>query len=729
LALPACDPAGKPPKSPAATGESPSALPPVELSDQQFAAAVRRLMREDTPSPERSALLAGAIARQMSHAAVHFARGDADRGSAAVTGALYLLRIGEGRADMFGPDGDRALAGAIRKFSARGDEGRSLALMLMRASLLPAGSAERRELDQHLDALQRWMKDTHTGGEMTTRAADMHAAVARALVEPTEDALDRAVQALARWIDRAVKYNQSFRRTGQPPPRKEAMEAFAALQAGGAAMAALLLRYGRAAEALQHIEGSSADTVVPGGLRRALAAAADDDTAADWRQLALAYAHRSGELGASLDPQLRMAAVWGAAIESYRRDPTDMAVAHLLSELLVAYGMPEVAPLVLSDALGPQPSASSLSSACAVVMEALAAELDTGTTATARRIFAASGLILQLADRSEYRGRVDPSAAALRQLMAGIEIRSGHADAARPLMLAALKAEPSVWGWTMLAMLERQVGNDQQALGHAARAANLPEVAVQLPGSAHQLDAAEAQLIVFAIQRDRGERPQAERALEAALEIALATRKGRLSPGGQVRAERVLAKVLDGYGEHRGAAKAMARALELAASHRPLLGSTMLAAIHRALVHKELDAARLALRAGLEAEVEQDDLVYGALWVMLLEQQLDETPDGSVERVLGPAVNSPSWTGQLARWAQRQLDDAALRRAAASHLQRIEAEFYIAMRALGKGDASASEPLRRIGYNPLIDLMEVHIARELLAPHMELKVPSKYVLP
>ena len=42
-------------------------------------------------------------------------------------GALYLLRIGEGRGDMIDPIAAEALKGAMTKFGPKGDEGRALA--------------------------------------------------------------------------------------------------------------------------------------------------------------------------------------------------------------------------------------------------------------------------------------------------------------------------------------------------------------------------------------------------------------------------------------------------------------------------------------------------------------------------------------------------------------------------------------------------------------------------
>ena len=698
----------------------------VDVTEADFAVAVHRLMRHGRQTPERSALLAGTVRRQLAHAAAHFDRKDSVRGTRAVVGALYLLRMGEARSDMIGPMSAKALAGAIERFSARGDEGRAIALMLMQKKLLLPNSAEAKQLQLHLSALQRWMSETRTGGDMEILAANERAAVGRSLVEPTEESLVAAAKAVSAWIDRAIEYNLAFQETRRLPPREEAAEAFRALQAGSHVMAAVFLRHGRAKSALKVIERSSAGRVSRPSFFSKLRSAAENDTAEDWRVLArefarLAYGAQND--GPHVDSDLLDAALWGTALEAYRRDPSSLAMAHILASHLIAYGMPETAPLVLRDALGAKPSGVSLAGAMGTIVDALSNEYDTGSTETARRIFASSEAVLALADGAAFRSKLQPSSAQVRQLMASIELRSGNMDAARPLLVAALQAEPTVWGYTMLGVLERQVGNDDVALAHARRASALPAA------RATHLDAADAKLLVFEILRDKGAKPGAEAALEQALGMALHGRKLGRSPAQTVRAERTLARVLDGYGERKSASRAIGRALQIAGNHRQMLAPTMLAAIGRALVVKDIVAARAALQIGIKAAVDEDDLVYGALWLMLLERQLDEVPDGKVDRVLLTAVNGNAWPAKLARWARGLLTDAQLRSSADSYAERAEAEFYIAVNANVAGQSQAKEQLLKLAANPLIEIMEVRLARDLLAPRLAVKVPSKYRLP
>ncbi len=706
-------------------GDETPALPAITVDDAGFAGAVHRLLREGERTAERSALLAGVVRLQMTHAAAQFAAGDDVRGTRSVVGALYLLRVGESRPDMFDATSVQALTGAIERFSARGDEGRALALMLMQLQLLPPTSVEHQQLRGHIAALRRWAKETRTGGDMQRLAADKRSAVGRTLLEPNEESLAIATRAVHKWIGRAIEYEVKYQLTRALPPRSEVPEMFRATQSGGETMAALFLRHGQAREAVETIEKSAAGRIIPPAFFTRLKAVAEDDTAEDWRLLARDVARASygdEDRATRLSGELLEAALWGISLEAYRRDPTSLAIGHLLAGQLINLGMPEVAPHVLRDALGAQPSAVSLSSAMSLIADALADQYATGTTAVARRTFAASRGLLDLAKRDELRGKLTPSASQLRRLMASVELRSGQVDAARPLLLQALDEEPTIWGFTMLGALERQVGNLTVALAHAKRAMALPENGLPL-------DAADSRLLAFEVLRDMGKQDEAADALERTLAIVLQVRKRGTSPTARLRAERLLARVLDGYGDRASASRAHERALEIATRHRQMLGPTVRRAVGRALTYKDITAARAALQKGIKGKIEAEDLVHGALCLMLLERELGEAPDGKVDRILLDAVDGDEWTSQLARWARGMLNDEQLRATASKYSERIEAEFYISMRAQGSGQAAATEGLKRVAATPLIDLVEVRIARDRLAPKLQAKIPAKYRLP
>lgn len=701
---------------------------PVEVRDADFAPSLHKVLRDGSHDNARTALLVGVVRRQLAHAAERFAAGHTDRGTDSVVGALYLLRTGEGRSEMIDAAGEKALAGAIERFSARGDEGRAKALMLMRAAALPSGAPARRELDEHLAALDRWVRDTRErGGPMAKLGAAERAGVARALIDPTDQAIAEATEAVARWIDRAIEYNVEFRQTGRRPDRDEAIEASRALESGGVTMAALLLRHGSAARALEHIDKSGARRVIRPQLYERIRAAAANDGGGDWLGLAAILARHDSEededaeLG--VDATLLAAGLWGTALEAYRRNPSQPDAAVLVASSLVRFGMPEAAPLVLADAAGAKPSAALLSTSLQLLAEAMQRDADADDFGSARRTFLAAQPLVVLAEQADVKRRVDPSASRVRYMMATIEVRSGDLERARAQLEAAVTGEPTVAGHTLLATVQRQLGRSDEALASVDRALSAPDAKQSL------LDLADAHVLAFEVHRERGANDQAKGSLDGALAAVLAARDQRGPLTTKMRAERLLARVLDGYGDAKGAARAIERALSLAASDRPTLGATMLEAVGRALVRHDLSAARAALKRGLEGDAPDEDLVYGGLWLRLLERELQVTTDGTADRAMRVGTSRTSWTAKLAAWASGRMSDAELGTAAQSASQKVEALFYTAMGRKIAGDPAATERLRDVVKSPVMDLLEVQLAREILAPRLRAAVPGDARIP
>jgi hypothetical protein len=699
---------------------------PVDVQDERFSRDLHTVLRDGKPSADRLGLLVGVVRRQLAHAARRFGGGHDGRGTESVIGALYLIRPGEGRGEMIDAAGEKALAGAIHRVSRRGDEGRAEALMKMRVAALPAGTPARAEVEEHLAALRQWAGETRTGGPMRRLGSDERAAVARALVDPSEQSQAAAVAAIDAWINRAIEYNVAFRQTGQRPDQRELMETSRALDTGGATMAALFLRNGDAKGALQSLDQTGARRVIQPAFYARIRNAAINDGARDWQALAAAFAQKDpdeeGGADGELDPQLLGAGLWGTSLEAYRRDPASFEASLLLARALVRFGMPEGAPPVVSEALAKQPTPQAASAAMELLLAAIGDSSSSDDLDTARRTYRAAAGMLAEVERPELKGRVEPSPARARFVMAGIEVRAGNLGEARPLLQQAVASEPSVGGFSTLAMVERQAGDQAAALADVERALKAPDARTSL------LDVAEAHLLAFELLRDGGKADQAKTALDAALATALASRQMRGNASVRVRAERLLGRVLEGYGDGKGSSRAFERALGLAAADRPTLGAAMLDAIGRALVRRDLTAARAALKRGIEGDVSDDDLVYGGLWVSLLEKELKATTDGTVERALRAGPHA-AWTGKLSAWANGKLSDAELSTAAQSASQRVEAAFYAAMARKAAGDPSAAEKLQAVAKSPVIDLLEVQLARDLVAPRVRADLPGGVQLP
>jgi tetratricopeptide (TPR) repeat protein len=696
-----------------------------DVPDADFAPSLHTVLRDGKQSPERLGLLVGVVRRQLAHAAARFASGHGARATDSVLGALYLVRNGEGRGEMIDAAGEKALAGAIDRVSPRGDEGRAEALMRMRVGALAPSSPARTEIEQHLQALDTWKQDTRTGGPMRRLGADERAHVARALVEPTDTAVNGAVSAVNAWIGKAIEANIAFRQTGQRVEREEAVEIQRALMSGGATMATLFLRSGDARGALQALEQTGARRVILPGLYTRIHDAAEHDGVREWQALAAAFAQREPEdddAETDIDPQLLAAGLWGTSLEAYRRDPHSFEAGLLVSRSLLRFGMPEAAPLVVADALGAGATPANVSASMELVLASIGASAEMDDLDAARRTFVASGAVLGEAERADFKGHVEPSPARARFVMAGIEVRAGNLAGARPLLAKAVGDEPTVGGFTTLAMVERQAGDLPAALADVGRALRAPDARTAL------VDVADAHLLTYELLRDGGHGDKAHAALDAALAAALAARQLHGNAAVRARAERLLGRVLEGYGDTKGSTRAFDRALGLAAADRPTLGAAMLDAVGRALVRRDLAAARASLKRGIEGDVSDEDLVYGGLWVSLLERELKAAPDGTVERALRSGARG-AWTGKLTAWAGGKLTDADLSTAAHSASQRVEAAFYTAMARRVAGDPSAAERLKAVAGAPVIDLLEVQLARDLLAPRVRADLPGGVQLP
>jgi hypothetical protein len=146
------------------------------------------------------------------------------------------------------------------------------------------------------------------------------------------------------------------------------------------------------------------------------------------------------------------------------------------------------------------------------------------------------------------------------------------------------------------------------------------------------------------------------------------------------------------------------------------LTANLLDASRRALVTSDLTAGRLALRRALDADLGAQDLVYVALWTRLLHERLGAASDGTVEEALAGIPRNGSWVSALRDWARGALTDEALLHRASSEVERVEAQFYAVVRShFRKQTSSTRAALSQVAQSRAIELIEVRIARELLA--------------
>lgn len=614
------------------------------------------------------------------------------------------------------------LGAAIGVVAPAGDEGRALAFLSLEQAVLAEGTPARKDADDHLSALLVWMRDTRKGSSLEVLGAQERVLVQRSLLEPTPEVMAAARDAVLRWIDESVRLKEEKRSATSRPRREDAIEAFRAWRSGAETLAALHLRHGDAAGALADIDSTAARRIVPPGLYDRLERAASGGDAVSWREL-LAWLwsperrESAGRLAGhaddpelAIDPGLLRAALWGTTVEAYRLDPMLPDVSIALATLLVQFGLSEVAPLVLADAVVAHPDPVVLSGALNIVLQTIAREDDAEDTASARRVYAAAQPLLSLAARPELASRVEPSASRVQAAMGTVETRAGNLAAAAPLLESAISVEPSVEALMTLANIDRQAGRIDRALERLTKALAAPEV------KQNPIVAGEAHLARFEILRQAKAEDKARAELAQALGAALEARQRATTNARKAHAERLLARVLDRYADRSGAARAMERAFAAADQDRRELAATVLESAQRALLRRDPVSARSAVRRGLGAELRDDDLVYAALWLLLAEKDTRMPPDGTAARALSGIHDDGRWPSRLAAWGLGRIKDAELVGSARTIGQKTEAAFYTGLARRIAGDTAAGDSLLdQVAKSSAIDLIEVQLARDLLA--------------
>jgi cellulose synthase operon protein C len=702
--------------TPAALSPTAPALASIPvLSEEQFAPEVADLLRENRPSPARSTKVASVIQHQLTRAAGYFARDLEVQGVNAVSGALLLARTGELHPRTLGKHA-AVLLQAADLVSKAGDEGRARALYELALESEPGSPGLVARAKNHLQALYQWEQATHTDGSMQAAQARRLAAVKRALLKRDPDAIKVARDAIRDWVDVAIE----FERLEEPPRSSfeldERISANIAVRTAAQCLVALYLRDGDAEGAMQALRDEGLEVAAP--LQEALQSAADGgvDGWMAW------YQEFQGELEHPFhfDRDIARAAQWGTAASILRIGAnaevrSTMAVLPI-SNLLVEFAMPDVVPLMLADMAGEQfekedkqREAEAQQVGLAFIYRSLL-QLDASSDLTlARRVFENAKPLLD-----GYVGAKDqrPAPVHFYELMGTLEARAGDLDHAYPLLSRSAKVRPSVDTFRLLSAIERQKGN----LGAALQWANqLLELAnkERLP-----LAKGQALLLAHEILLQQNDKLKAEKTLETALQHLLDLRRQSGPSGVAAATERYLAQVLERYGQLEAARRASERARVASANDAVQLGDVLLDESRRALTFSDLARGRLALRHAIEAEVDDTALVYAMLWQQLLELRLRVVSDGTVEEALSRIGDNNRWVSELRQWAAGTLTDAALQERATSLSEKVEADFYTAIRRQFLSEAGASIPLQApeiqaIAQSSAIELIEVRIARDL----------------
>ena len=681
------------------------------LSDEEFAQQVAALLTDGSQTEGRAREVAGVVHHVLARARKYFDRGLDEQALQSVMGAFFLARSGELHPESLRGQAD-VLLSAADAAARQGDEGRARAWYELARDSRDDQVSKRAA--NHLQALSQWEEDTRQDGSMQSISAQRLAALKRALVQRNADTVAEARGAIVTWVERAVEASQSDEPIESLFDHDERMAARLAFVAGSQNMIALYLRDGNAAGALTALGSDTMAAVTEPRWLTGLIAAAEGNPEAwlDWFRRYQA-AIEQPEL---FDADVARGALWGSAVELYRAQPDSLQFALPLASLLIEHGMADVAPLLLrsaeksseksKDTATNQEKLTAERQALRLLFAALVRLESSGDLPLARRVFDnGMPLITRHQATGEQQG---PTAVDFYELMGSLETRAGHLDRAFRHLERAVKLKPSVETLRLLSSIERQRGDYQAALASLNRLLDLAETQ-RLP-----LATVQGLLMSHDVLMDQGQLEPASGHLDKALQELLSLRQHSTTPRVAAAIERNLAEVLERYGQLDAARRASERARDASVSDGAQLTNVLLDQSRRSLTFGDLAHGRLALRHAIDSDLEDNALVYAALWQRLLELRMNAPSDGTVEEALSRLGASEGWVRALREWGLGELSDADLLARAETPVQRVEARFYATMRRhFNKQSDESRAELEAIAASPTIELIEVRIARDL----------------
>jgi tetratricopeptide (TPR) repeat protein len=708
LVAAACSPAASRPAV-APTQQLPATVVAAPVSNEAFGRAVHAVVYSTETSAKRLSLVAGVVQRQLNRAARRFDAGFRGDALTSVRGAILLVRAGEARDSMWQNAG-RALEAAANEVARGGNQGQAAALYTLLLKAQPKPEAQR-AARLHLEAMRSFDSHVRRHGPVETAGSLQRVAAHRALLDPSAETLQSASVATLDWIRTAMHSDVTERFAEANFDREEAVEAFRAIRSGAATIAALHLRHGDPQGALEFLEQNDLGRVVPTPLRTRLERAASGGDVQAFADLFRLFqsATEAEEPETAIDPDIAAGAAFGIAVELYRRAPENMSASGTLAALMIEYGMAEAVPHLIIPAVGSNPGAEALDYAVELVEQGLSALGRVSEVEGARKLLSDSAPLITVAEQPRMRARFAPKVARLRFLLGVIETRQGNLQQASVLLKEAARGQPQLETWSLLSQVERQLGDLTAALGALARQVEVCREKV-IPASE-----SEALAQTYEVESQLGHAPAAGAALQQALRRALDARQTARSGAEQARAERSLARVLELFGDHKSAGRALGRAIDAARADAGQYTASVLEASRMALTHSDLPAARVAVRDAKQGGLMPEDEVYVGTWLRILERIKHEPSDGTVEEALGNLDDISQWPTKLRAWTLGQIDAVALAQFATTPSQRTEALFYQAMQARIDGNmADSTRLLEQVTKSPTVELVELTVARDLL---------------
>ncbi|HMA92149.1 MAG TPA: hypothetical protein VKP30_05655, partial [Polyangiaceae bacterium] len=686
-----------------ASPKSPAPLVVTEVPEERLGSAVVQVLQSGEPGAARTSLLAGVVRRQLRRADTLIRRGEREAGMNAIRGAIWLVRAGEERREMW-QGAAPALAEAAEEAARVGDEGKTRALYALVKQAGPT-AAMQAAVDEHLAAMDRFAQAAQADPALEVAGDQQRVAVQRSIYEPSTVNLQGAAERLSEWMNKSLQSDVLERWGESSFDREEAIEAFRARRFGALTLVGVFLRHGSPMGALDWLERNDLIRLLPSDMRDRLEQAGEDDDPGAWQRLYQFFQNEADPARAdsSVGIELAQSASFGVAVELFRGHPTQMISVGPLALMLPDLMLGDAVPPLLNAALPGALRRDDASWAMALIMRAMMLHGSAGDIDVARRLFAASQPLVERAISASSGGEaLRPHPARLFTLMASLESRHADLERARVALQRAIQLDPSANLELELARIERQRQNPDGAHRAIFEALTLARKAADL------LTETEAQILLYELESERGNVAPANAALREALRLALSARDRARQPEEQAQAERRFARVLELYGEHEGAKRASMRALDASRANHQQSTATVLDAARRALTYGDLRGARMALKNALELGISSSDCVYVALWTRLVERQNRVPSDGTVEDALARVGEIPPWPGRLKAWVLGQVSDAELQATARTEAEKTEVTFYLAMLGRqGRSSEAARNSLAQVARSHAVGLVEV----------------------
>lgn len=444
-------------------------------------------------------------------------------------------------------------------------------------------------------------------------------------------------------------------------------------------VAAVYLRHGMVAEALDHLRrmGDRGETV--GQLVSALETMQGSDARAADATMELGEVYR----------EARPSTTTGLCRHGQARFPEDVRFPVCLARLAVESDDAEQALAYYGDALDVDPTERDLyDEALAAIDGLLEGDVFASDASTARRL--ADRALHILDERARRFPRAEPPVARARiELLVGTaEMHSGHPDRAVERFESSLRAQESPEALLQLALLRLRTGAPDEA-------ARLYRRALDLTPNTTPIEALRRATILQSLGDAfvaSGNADQAARMWRQALatwdELAPAMEDPAML--GELHARRGV--LLDQLDRHADAVLAFRAALAAAPQARELYATVLSHLVSSA--SPDLPFAQEIFReAQRQLALEPQWRVYFALWVKVVAARVGQPVGADVVEVLRAQTSTPGWPAKLAAFGAGQLPYAELASSASGVGERTEALFYEGARRLAEGDAAGARSL------------------------------------